>query len=1064
MNRLVLCAGLALGAFVVAVPAAEAQYFGKNHVQYDRFRWHVIETEHFLVHYYPEIAEPAQDAARMAERAYGRLSRLIGHEFREKKPIILFATRGDFGQNNVTGDLGEGTAGVTEALRHRVLLPFTGDYASFEQVLMHELVHSFQYDLFARGKAGAGLQTLAQVSPPLWLIEGSAQYLSVGPDDAHLNTVMRDAAINGNLPTIEQMTLRPDRWNPYRFGHSFIAFIGAKYGDQAIGGVLSALPSVGVERAFRRETGRPLEELADEWREEIQNRHLPGIANLERPRRIATPLLSNRRSGGEIFLGPALSSDGRYIAFLSNGSFARGEVFIDLWLADARTGKRIRRLVKSTFDPNFEELRLLYSQSSFSPDGRRLAFTAMRQGRDVLYLLDVQRGRTIARIDPGLKGITSPTWSPDGNRLAFSGQDGGYTDLFIIDADGKNLQRLTRDKHSAVQPAWSPDGEIIAFASDRGPETDMDVLRFSDWKITLYHIETDRIEVVPGQLGHNINPVWSPDGRSLAYVSDRMGIQNLFLYDLDEQNHYQLTNLAGGITAFMKYSPTISWAREADKLAFTYYENGEFTVWAIDNPRLLRRQPVPLPGPPLVASTEPGIDPAAPTTVPTEAVANGERRSFSYYRSHAGLRLSSLLPSGEAAGDGGPVTVAALLDSAELALPDGRDFREYKYRVRFSPDYVAQPSIGYTRDNFGRGVYGGTTIIFSDLLGNNRMAFSAEVNGRISEARVFAGYTHLARRLQYMVGFFQEPFYFAQAGFLDEPDGLISENIVISRYVQREAFGVAMYPFNRFSRVEFGGRLTSVARTEQVIKRLINPNTGASTGYFIDNVDRSPSISYMQPYGAYVSDNTLWGINGPIMGRRFRFQVEPTFGRYQWMEYMADYRRYDPIIFNTLTIASRAMASISMGRDADSLRKYIGYSSIIRGYEGRSLFSPNCQISTGTDLARCSQVLGSRVAVANVELRFPLLRRADLGGIISLPPIEGLVFYDAGVAWFSGQDVSFTRKPVSNPINERALLTSHGFGVRVNLYGFAVLRWDYAIPHAAVERRGFWRFSFGPNF
>ena len=58
----------------------------------------------------------------LAERAYARISRILNHQFREKKPLILFRSRTDFGQNNVTGDLGEGTGGVTEALRHRILL------------------------------------------------------------------------------------------------------------------------------------------------------------------------------------------------------------------------------------------------------------------------------------------------------------------------------------------------------------------------------------------------------------------------------------------------------------------------------------------------------------------------------------------------------------------------------------------------------------------------------------------------------------------------------------------------------------------------------------------------------------------------------------------------------------------------------------------------------------------------------------------------------------------------------------------------------------------------------
>ncbi|MGH7636610.1 MAG: hypothetical protein ACREOK_03080, partial [Gemmatimonadaceae bacterium] len=82
----------ALAAMLAATPVvAQAQnYFGQNQVQYDNFDWHVIGTEHFLVYYYPEERQAAMDAARMAERAYARLSRILDHQFREKKPIMLF--------------------------------------------------------------------------------------------------------------------------------------------------------------------------------------------------------------------------------------------------------------------------------------------------------------------------------------------------------------------------------------------------------------------------------------------------------------------------------------------------------------------------------------------------------------------------------------------------------------------------------------------------------------------------------------------------------------------------------------------------------------------------------------------------------------------------------------------------------------------------------------------------------------------------------------------------------------------------------------------------------------
>jgi WD40 repeat protein len=1018
----------------------------------------------------------------MAERAYGRLSRVFDHEFRDRKPIMLFASAADFAQNNVTGDLGEGVGGVTEPFRRRLLLPFTGDYASFEQVLTHEMVHEFQFDIFAGGH-GSGIGSLAQVNPPLWFSEGMAEYLSIGPDDPNTATVIRDAALNGHLPSMKQMTEEPDEYFPYRYGESFWAYVAKRWGDETVGNIMNAVPGLGVDEAFERELGLSLDDLGDEWKDAMQVKHLPQIAHLERPRTFAQPLLTERHTGGQVFIGPALSNDGKYIAFLSNGSFLRGQVFIDLWLGDARTGKRIKRLVKSTFDPNFEELRLLYSQSCFSPDGTRLAFTAQREGKDVLYILDVQHQKEVKRIDLPLEGVTSPSWSPDGQRLVFSGSNGGITDLYIVDVDGTNLQRLTDDRYGDLQPQWSPDGKTIAFASDRGTRTNFDLLRFSDWRITLYHLDNGRIEVLPGQGGTNINPMWAPDGQSIAYVSTRTGIQNLFLYDLASQQHYQLTNVMGGVTAFTKYSPVITWARGADRLAFTYYEDGKYTVWTIDHPRSLKRAPFQT-APRLVATTptdsaaQPGSGAATVgghsslfATVDAGAADSTRRDPSSFYRAPSGLRPSAAAPTpSEQRAARGTLSVAALLDSAAMALPDTSTFTDKPYHVHYSPDYVARPTVGYARDNFGRGVFGGTAIVLSDMVGNNHLAFAGAINGRISEAQVFASYTSLGHRLQYSTGFFQQPLYFSQGTqFTHDEDGNIQERAVISRYLERQVFATGIYPLNRFTRAELGVQFTNLDRADLILSAQYDP-----TGYPIDQDTKEVdgrTKNYFEPYVAYVSDNVLWGLTAPIMGRRYRFQVQPSVGDFHWISYLADYRRYDPILFNFLTVATRVTASVPMGRDADSLVKSIGYSGLLRGYDDNTFVTSegSCPFTTDQSFYRCSPVLGSRVAVASAELRFPLMRGGGIGGVIPLPPIEGAFFYDAGLSWFSGQDVHFDRRSWTRDAgadfsNARSLLTSYGFGVRINLFNYVILRWDYAIPLDAPCRKGVCRFSLYPPF
>ena len=108
-------------------------------------------------------------------------------------------------------------------------MPFTGDFRGLEHVLTHEMTHEFQFDIFARGRAGGGIAQLSQVNPPLWFMEGMAEYLSLGPDYARSSTVMRDAAINGDLPTIVKMTEQPDRYDPYRFGQPLWAYVGRAF-------------------------------------------------------------------------------------------------------------------------------------------------------------------------------------------------------------------------------------------------------------------------------------------------------------------------------------------------------------------------------------------------------------------------------------------------------------------------------------------------------------------------------------------------------------------------------------------------------------------------------------------------------------------------------------------------------------------------------------------------------------------------------------------------------------------------------------------------------------------
>jgi hypothetical protein len=575
-------------------------------------------------------------------------------------------------------------------------------------------------------------------------------------------------------------------------------------------------------------------------------------------------------------------------------------------------------------------------------------------------------------------------------------------------------------------------------------------------------LKTGTIQVLPGQEGLNLNPQWSPDGRELAFISDRTGIPNVFLYDFATQEHYQITNVLGGVSAITEYSPAVSWARSADRMAFTYFEKGDYTVWTFDNPRGMKKTAFRPTGQNLALGILPLAAPTAPkTSLDSLTLRPRTGEPTSTYRASAGSRQSSVLPVQEAVADL-PASVAALQSDPLFGLPDTSRFKEHPYRVSFHPDYIADPSVGYT-PNYGT-FAGGTAFVFSDLLGNHQLAVAGNVYGRLSDASVFVGYANLSHRLQYTTGVSQDPVYVPING------GVTGNQIVqryqtdYLRYVVRNLFLTAQYPFNRFTRVETGAQLNSIARGFVSIYQDCNV-AGYCTDIQFRNDTTLKTLNYVTPSTAFVSDNTLFGTTGPVMGRRMRFQASHSLGNVNFSDFLADYRRYDPIIFNTLTFATRFLSSVSIGPDEGFFPKYIGRPDFVRGYDRANFNFYDCtSIIGGQAACNNAQLAGSRVAVANAELRFPIIRRFDVGSSFGLPPLDGLIFYDAGLAWSKGQTPHLGRRPAGNdPTINRYPLTSWGGGLRLNLFNLAILRWDYAVP-LSTGRKPNWTFSLGASY
>jgi len=1074
-RTLLACALLAGLAAATASSAAGQSAFGRNKVQYQPRDFQVIETAHFDVYFYQEERTAAYDAARMAERIYGRLSRLLDHEFQQRKPIILYASQTDFqGTNVLGGHIGESTGGVTESLRDRVLLPLTGSYAEFEHVLAHELVHAFQFDILKRSPVERSASPFSFV-PSLWFMEGMAEYLSVGRIDAKTSAWMRDAALSGYLRTIEEM----DRFNDflsYRFGQSLWNYIGARWGDQAVGELLKGAAVTGPERAFRRTLGLSLEELSYDWHEAVRAAHLPEIRRARAietvARRVTAHAFPTGREKSPSYIAPALSPDGRRLAYLSDVGHDLYS-FFDLWLADAETGEPVRRLVEAARGGDFESLRYLSSSAEFGPEGSRLAFVTKRGGADVVIVMDVATGAVTKTLEPDLNGLQSPSWSPDGRRIVFTGLLGGISDLYVWELATNEVRRLTDDRYAQLHPAWSPDGRTIAYATDAGKQTDLETLSFGPLRIELLNLETGDRRTLAGQEGTAINPAWSPDGRTIAYLSTRTGTFNVFLQALDGGEPRQLTDVLTGVMGegALLTSPGLTWARKADRLAFSYFEDAGFNIYTVDEPRRLAG-----PAGPVAEASTAATEIGAIRTVE----APGSRRPTeggppaSFYLTEDGFRRSDV-PPGELAGpEATPMlSVRRLLDSASLALPDTAAFATRDYRVNLAVEVVGRPSIGaQTGGYFGNSVFGGSYVVLSDMLGDHNLFIAGDVQGSFDNARILTSYAYLKNRLNLGVSFVQYPFFrFRGTRFQEVPgeDGRFGEFNVFQRDQYRSVGIAAAYPLSQFTRLEAELQGASL-QTDLLLRGVFQPEFEP----FRRTIDGRTRV-FVQPSLAWVHDNSLPGFTGAIGGRRLRASFAPALGDLNMVDARLDMRHYLPLpAASTLTQRFLAFGrfDVGSGDDASEFELAWGGPYFLRGYDPDSYGAAECAASredTGADLFCPAQerAIGSSVLLLNTELRVPVLNALkDAWLPLNFPALDAALFFDVGAAWTPGvHTLALRRKPEEDPFLVREPLAAVGAGVRMNLF-FAVLRLDYTVPLSRGEefRHGRWSLGLGEMF
>jgi Tol biopolymer transport system component len=563
------------------------QILGKHN--HPELQWRTFDTEHFVYHYHNGTEKSAVRFASVGENVYDVITKLYNFYPDYKIHVII----------NDYDDMANGGAYYYNDKMSLWAPSFDtilrGDHFWFTNLFTHEFSHMIQlqvprktskmfpgiylqwtgYEDEKREDVLTGFPNVLSsanipmnIIPP-WFAEGVAQ--NQDPDslhydfwDANRDMLLRERILSGKHLKYAQLGDFYNRSSHeaesiYNTGFAFVKYMFKEYGKDVpykISLEMGKFFSFSFEEAIKRVTGKRGDELYSDWINSVKDDYKAKIKNVE------ANLVTGKDISDSAFVNshPKFSPDGKYLAFLSTKvggepSFYRRDIHIKDLATDS---------IKFTVPA------VIFSSYSWSLDSKSIYFSRADKhsiyGNNYLdiFQFDIKEEEE-EKITHGMRAA-NPEVSPDGQKIAFVATHDGSRDLYIYDIKKDVAVNLTKNEDGTQYflPRWNKDGSKILI--DRSQiEFGKDIVEVDT---------TGSITTLISTKYDDRDPVYSPDGNSIYYSSDRTGIFNIYKRNISTQEDELMTNVRGGA-----FYPEL----QNDTLVYVNYNGIKTNIYSIQD-------------------------------------------------------------------------------------------------------------------------------------------------------------------------------------------------------------------------------------------------------------------------------------------------------------------------------------------------------------------------------------------------------------------------------------------------------------------------------------------------